>query len=506
MNMRKYEICGLAPILLWAGLAALCGMDWPQYRGAAGNSESPELLLSTWPANGPRQVWRTGSLTNGFSAFAVSGDRAFTQIWREHQGQNTEFCVALEAATGRELWSIPVGTAYYPQTGAGEDDGPRSTPSIQDGRVFVLTTYLSLLSLDAARGTILWSNNVLTAYGGKLIPWQNAASPTVDGDLVFVSSCATSASLMAFRAADGSVAWRAQNEKATHATPAVTTLHGVRQVIYATQTGYVALERNTGQFLWKYPYPFTTPPSLAVSPVVHQDMVFCSAGYGAGAAVARIEFADGTFSAVELWKNSSLQSAWMTPVCQDGFLYGLFSVANPNGPLKCLELATGRQLWSVNGFGAGGTILVGGNLLVLTEQGRLVMAAPSSQAYRELARYQAVTGKCWNHPVVAQGRLYARSTTDAVCLDLFRPALKLQAPSRGDSNRLHLAIGTVDGSAISPDRSNRIEVWAGTHVGNGVVAWAALTNRMALSDGLLWMYEVDFPATDRRFFIAVERP
>jgi outer membrane protein assembly factor BamB len=487
-------------------LSSLLAVDWPQYRGSGCDGVTPEPILATWPANGPRQLWKVASLTNGFSTFAVSGERAFTQIRRHEPGQSNELCVAVDIRSGTELWATKVGLAYYPQTGAGQDDGPRSTPAVQAGRVFVTTTYLSLLCLEATTGSVVWSNNVLAAYGGRLIPWQNAASPTVDEDLVFVSSCATRAALLAFRTANGALAWRSQDEKMTHATPAVVTLHGVRQVLYPTQSGYVSLVRDTGELLWKYPYPFTAPPSLAVSPVVHQDIVFCSAGYNKGSAAARIDYANGVFTPVPLWANPGLVSSWMTPVCHQGYLYGLFSEADPGGPLKCIELATGLQRWSVHGFGAGGTVLAGGYLLVLAENGRLVLARPVPSAYSEVARRQPLTGKCWNHPVVAGGRLYARSTSEAVCLEIAAPRLRMLAPEPAGSNRFHLTITTTDGSAIGTDRVSRIGILGGADLRSGPAAWSPLTNKSVLTNGLLRMSYVEGESSRSGHFIAVERP
>src|SRR3989442_3653492 len=143
--------------------------------------------------------------------------------------------------------------------------------------------------MNATNGSVLWSNELVSAYGASTIAWDNAASPCLDNDLIFVNlnSSTNNQNLIAFSMVDGSVAWSSQNENVTHATPVVATIQGVRQVVFATQTGLVSLERNAGTLLWKFTYPFAPiDTSMGASPVVYSNMVYCTAGYGPGASAA----------------------------------------------------------------------------------------------------------------------------------------------------------------------------------------------------------------------------
>ncbi len=369
-----------------------------------------------------REIWKTPT-TDGFSSFAVAEGIAATDVRRDGK----ETCVAFDAATGKELWAAPTTAAKFDGGGdSGNDDnkggdGPRSTPTIDGGRVYTLSGYIMLSCFDAKTGANVWSKDLRKDFGGKIFQWQSAASPVIDGDLLFVNASSTNenASLMAFNKKDGSVVWKVGNEKSTHATPIVATILGTRQVIFFTQSGLVSVAPKTGAELWRYTFPFKT--ATAASPVVSGDIVYCAAGYGVGSAAVKIAKSGDTFSATEMWrkKESANGNHWSTPVAKDGFLYGIFDHGKfGSAPLKCIELATGKEVWSQAGFGPGGLLLVSGNIAVLSDTGKLFLVEAPSSAYKELGSYQAVTGKCWNTFALSNGRIYARSTKEGVCLDV----------------------------------------------------------------------------------------
>jgi outer membrane protein assembly factor BamB len=149
--------------------------------------------------------------------------------------------------------------------------------------------------------------------------------------------------------------------------------------------------------------------------------VYCSAGYGVGSAAVRISNSGEKFSAKELWRSegNSICNHWSTPVVKDGFLYGPFSFKQfGTGPIKCVELSTGKERWSKDNFGPGGVVLVGNNLLALSDTGELVLIAASPAGFKQLGKFQAIHGKCWNTFAVCNGRVFLRSTKEGACLDV----------------------------------------------------------------------------------------
>lgn len=400
----------------------VAGADWTQYRGPNHDGSSTEKLK--WPAAGPKEVWKT-PLETGFSSFAIGNGEAFTLVQRDVEGANQEVCLALNADSGKQLWAQPLGIAKYQgggDAGASDNkggDGPRSTPAYDGGKVYTMSSRLVLDCFDAKSGRKLWSHDLIKENAGRNISWENAASPLIDGDLIFVAGGGAGQSLLAFDKKDGHLVWKGQDEKMTHSTPIAATILGERQVIFFMQSGLVSVAPKDGKLLWKYKFRYST--STAMSPIVYQDMVYCSAGYGVGASACKVSKNGDNWEATQLWFEPAnvINNHWSTPVCKDGYLYGIYGFKEfGKAPLKCVEMATGKILWSKEGFGPGGCTLVDGNVLVLSDAGELVLVKAITSGYEELGRKHAVAGKCWSTPCVSNGRIYARSTKEGACLEV----------------------------------------------------------------------------------------
>lgn len=401
------------------------GADWPQYRGADQTGSTPESLSWAWPAGGPKVAWKIPT-KNGFSSFAVAQGKVFTQVNRDVNGQPRELCVCLDAATGKELWSADIDEGKYLSGGdagaAGNmgGDGPRSTPTVHEGMVYVFNQNMVLAALDAATGRPVWARDLVKQHAGRNISWRCAASPVIDGELVFVSGGGPGQSLLALNKKTGDVVWKAFDEKTTHATPVVATILGRRQVIFFMQSGLLSVSPGDGRELWRFPFKYSV--STAASPVVSGDVVYCSAGYGVGGGACRIANRGDGQTATEMWKvpgSQKLANHWSTPVVKDGYLYGMFSFKKfGTGPMKCVKLATGEIQWEQRGFGQGNVILAGDKLLALTDDGNLVVVQATPSAYKEVARVKAVTGKCWSTPAVSDGKIFVRSTKEGACFDV----------------------------------------------------------------------------------------
>jgi len=402
--------------------------DWTFVRGPRGDGLSGEKLPDRWPESGPKVLWRVPS-ANGFSSFVVGDGRLFTLELRDIEGAPQEVLVARNADTGADLWVRPLGTVKYDGGGdAGTDDnkggdGPRSTPTLDGGRVYATSSKLVVSSFDAATGDLVWRHDLLKEFSGRNIAWQNAASPLVEDGLVLVAGGGPDQSVIAFKASDGQVAWKALDDTMTHATPTPATLHGQRQVIFFLKSGLVSLDPKTGRELWRFAFPFRV--STAASPVVAGDLVYCSAGYGVGAGACRVTKSGDAWKAEPVYRfegNNPLANHWSTPVLHDGHLYGMFQFKEyGNGPVKCVNVESGKVAWERPGFGPGHVIGFGDRVLALGDAGQLVLIAADPSGYREIARAKILAGKCWTTPVLSNGRLYARSTREAVCLDFGMP-------------------------------------------------------------------------------------
>ena len=399
--------------------------DWPGYRGPSGNGHSPEKISRSWSAEGPKVLWRVPS-KGGFSSFVVSGGRAVCLELREFNGVEQESVVARDAGTGKELWAQALGTLKINDGGhdgaAGNKggDGPRSTPALDGNRVYTYSAKLVLQCFDAATGKEVWKHDLMKEFAGGKISWQNAQSPVVEGDLVLVAGGGAGQSLLAFDKKSGEVKWKAFDETSTHATPVVTEILGQRQAVFFLKSGLLAIDPKSGVELWRYAFPFAV--STAASPVVSGDLVYCSAGYGVGAGAARITRGRGGWKATEVYRkpgNKPLSNHWSTPVLVNGHLFGMFQFKEyGSGPVKCVEAKTGEVKWEKPGFGPGHVIAIDRHVLALSDTGELVLIEAATDAYKEVARADVLPGKCWTTPVVSGGHVFARSTEEAVCLDV----------------------------------------------------------------------------------------
>lgn len=432
--MRRLSVLVLCVV---AGIVA--ASDWPHWQGVNHDGASDEKM-PVWPAGGPKELWRK-PIGEGLGEVAVSGGKCF--IMAETQGgepaappagggggrrgggagKGGQESVLCFDANGTQLWAAPVGPTILRENQG--NDGPRSTPAVDGNYVYAVGTYLNIVCLDASQnGKVVWGHDCAAEFGADVQlkapgigAWGCANSPVIDGDLVFVHCGGRGQALMAFNKKDGKVAWKGEGDLLTHSTPAVATILGTRQVIFFTQTGLVSLEPTSGKVLWRFAEPYKV--STAISPVVCGDIVFCASGYNVGAAAARISKIGDTLKATELWRDNKLPVHWSTPVCANGYIYGIFSQGNPgNAPLKCVEAATGKTLWSQDGMGQGGTTLVDGKLVVQTARGAILLVEASEKGYKELAKTEVLKGKCWNQATVANGRMYARSTKELVCFDV----------------------------------------------------------------------------------------
>ena len=408
-----------------AGLSAQTApVEWAKFRGPNNDGTVPAPKVANWQSARLKTLWKTETPT-GFSSFAVAGGKAFTIVTGETDGNTGEVLVALDVRTGKEAWRKPLsiigkydggGDAGTPDNKGG--DGPRSTPVVNGDKVYAIDANLGVFCFDAASGKPVWSRDVMKENAGVQIKWQNAASPVIDGGVLLLCGGGPGQALLGLNKDTGAVVWKGEDDKMTHATPVIANIHGVHQCIFFTQTGLVAVTPADGKVLWRAEFPFKV--STAASPVVFEDIVYCSAGYGVGAGAFKISQSGGRLSASALWRRENeCFNHWSTPVVKDGYLYGMFSFKEyGSGPLACVDIRTGKDLWKQPGFGPGQVILAGDKVIALSDKGEVVVAEANPEKYLELKRDDVLDGKVWSYPVLAYDRLFARSTEQGVCVEI----------------------------------------------------------------------------------------
>jgi len=405
----------LAALVLGACAVAANAGEWPQYRGPDADGITAEQVRP-WPGE-LKTLWKI-PVGDAFGSFAVVDGKAY--LYAKH-GENNEACFCYDGATGKQLWVTDIDKTTHNRDGG---EGPRTTPAVSGGRVYVYSTYLKLACLDASDGKVLWSHDVNSEFQGQnktdgVRQWGNSISPLLQGDRVIVAGGGAGQTYLAFAAKSGKVLWKTGTDKITHASPTPAIILGQKQVIFFMQEGLVSIDPQAGRELWRQKFKFRT--STAASPVVGDDIVYCSAGYQVGAGAFQISKTGSKWSSRTLWITPRENiNHWTTAVYHNGYLYGLYGFKDfGKEPLKCLELKTGKVMWSKEGFGQGGLILAGDHLLVQGDAGQIVLAEAKPDAYHELARAKPLSGKAWQMPIVAEGKIFTRTTDDgnAVCLE-----------------------------------------------------------------------------------------
>jgi len=386
------------------------GAEWPDFRGPNRDGRyTATPVLTTWPREGLRQVWKQ-PVGGGYASFVVANGRAFTI----EQRRNQEVVAAYDVESGRELWTN-AWTANFQESMGG--DGPRATPTYHEGRVYALGAEGELRVLDAQRGALVWRRNILNDNRANNISWGMSASPLiVDDTVVVLPGGSRGSSVVAYRLATGDIAWKSQDDEQGYTSPMLVTLGGVRQILVVSGSRAMGLTPDGSRLLWQYPW--STYNSINVSqPIVFthngNDRVFLSASYGTGAAVFELTRDGDRFQAKTVWENQRMKNKFSSSVLHNGFIYGL-----DESILACLDANTGEQKWKGGRYGYGQIMLAGDHVIVLTEDGEVVLVKATPERHEEVAKFEAIRGKTWNHPVIAGGRLLVRNLQEMAAFDI----------------------------------------------------------------------------------------
>ena len=385
--------------------------DWPQRRGPANNGISAESgWTHTWPKEGPPLLW-SSSVGTGFSAVTVANGLAYTL--GNTNGNETVF--AFDALTGAAKWNFSYPEPLNPKMYEG---GPNSTPTVHRGQLLVTSRTGKVFCLDAAKGSLVWSNDLARYVDSKNGDWGVGGSPLVSGSRLFVNY---GSAMVALDLASGKALWQsAKDSKGKYSfTSPVLSSGAEGAILFAhMHKAIFGLSPGDGRVLWRHEFGsgYETHSS---DPVVTPAGVFISSGDDGGELISFT--AD---KAARLWKNKNLGTFTGTAVNLGQYLYGVDSGGYQKGrqELRCVDLATGNVKWSLPGFGQDSLIAEGDRLIVLTDRGELVVVGARPGAGEVLARAQVLGGKCWTQPALSNGLLYCRNAKgEVVCIDLRPP-------------------------------------------------------------------------------------
>lgn len=390
--------------------------QWPGFRGPARDGIVRGLRIATdWSTAPPVELWRR-AVGPGWSSMAVDGDLLYTQ---EQRGQD-EAVFCYRVSTGEAVWRHQDPARFW-EAMAGA--GPRATPAVRDGRVFAFGATGLLNALDSGSGAVLWSRDVLSDTGGAVPPFGFASSPLVTGDAVIAAAAGR---LAAYDAATGEPRWFGEVPGdddspyfESYSSPQLLTLGGTPQIVLLNGLSVIGVDPGDGSQLWGHSWPglHTLQPALTAD----GDLLVSSSGSSRGLGIRRLGVARGPYgwTVEERWTSNGLKPYFNDFVVHEGHAFGF-----DGGILACIDLADGERKWKGGRYGLGQLVLLADQdlLLVQSEKGLLALVGATPDGFNEIARFQALEDKVWNHPVLVGDLLLVRNDREMAAFRLDLPA------------------------------------------------------------------------------------
>lgn len=379
--------------------------EWPAFRGAdrTGRQRGP-AITTDWSTEPPQQLWKI-PVGPGWSSFAVAGELLFTQ---EQRGE-METVVCYKADTGSEVWTQEIESRFEDTLGG---PGPRATPTLAGGAMFVMGASGQLMRLDPKTGDVLWQIDLRKVADRKPPMWGFCSSPLVVDSVVIVHAGGKGdKGTIAFDIDSGQLRWSTSAGDHSYSSPQLGTIAGQELVLMLTNAGLKLLDPPTGQERLSYKWKHEGYRSLQPL-VVGGDSILLPTGDGAGTRRIRVSQSDDIWSAEEQWTSRKLKPDFNDLVVYQSHAYGFDGAI-----VTCIDLETGESKWKRGRYGKGQVLLLeeSGLLLVAGERGDVVLLKADPSGHTEYGRFKAIEGKTWNHPVVVGDRLYIRNSQEAAC-------------------------------------------------------------------------------------------
>lgn len=378
------------------------GGSWPQWRGPNRDGISKETgLLKEWATDGPPLLWTARGMGPGYGSVAVANGLIYTA-----GNVGSEMKMTAVSLDGKIKWQESCGPAFR-----GGYAGSRGTPTIEGGRAYYETPDGNVACLDAATGRQVWSVNVGQKFRAQKIGWALSESVLIDGDNVICTPGGRDAGVVALNKNTGDTVWvcKELSDKAGYSSPIAFEFRGVRQIVQMTGHAAVGIHARTGRLLWRHPHK-TAHDANIPTPIFYKGTVFIDSGYGSGGGLLKLDVSSSRASVSQPWRTRDLDNHHGGVVLVDGYLYGS-SHSNQGGKWVCVDIRTGRTMHTGSGVGKGSVTYADGMLYTLNEKGTMGLVPATPRGHKVVGQFQLPrggSGQSWAHPVVCGGRLYIR--------------------------------------------------------------------------------------------------
>ena len=392
--------------------------SWPGWRGSdrTGVTSTETGLLKQWPEGGPKLAWKSKGLGTGFSTPSITGGKIYL-LGTKSGGD--EYLYALETTKGEKIWEAKIGKE------TGGHPGPRSTPTIDAGFAYAISSDGNLICAEVMKGEIKWKKNLKTDFGGRTGNWAYAESPLIDGDLLICTPGGQGSALVALKKSDGELVWKSSIEglkgqkraysTAGYSSPIVTTIAGVKQYVQFLDGGLVGVDAKDGKLLWHYDAPANGTANCS-TPLVQGEFVFAASAYGNGGGQAKITKDGENFKAEQTYFVKKMQNHHGGMLLLKDHIYG-----TGGGSLLCVDFKKGEIAWEDRSVGKGSVAYADGMLYVRGENGKVALVEANPAKYVEKGQFTQPDRSpqpAWAHPVIVGGKMYLRDWDILLCYEV----------------------------------------------------------------------------------------
>lgn len=389
----------------------LAAPEWSQWRGPKRDGISADTgLLKSWPSGGPSLVWKANELGGGYSTPSLSDGRIFGMSYRG----DDEVVWALEANSGKPIWTTRIAQAARVDYG----QGSRSTPTIAGNVLYTLGVSGDLVCLEVSSGKEIWHRNLEKDFGGHRPGWGYSESVLVDGELVVCTPGGSRGAVVALNKKSGEPVWQSKEftDGPAYSSLVVATVGGKRQYVQMTHQNVVGIAADNGALLWRFPR--NGPTAAVPTPVVADNLVYATSGYGAGCHLIRLNSNGGKIEPEQVYASPVMTNHHGGVVRLGDSIFGF---SDSNGWL-CQDLNSGEIRWNERGkLGKGAISYADGRFVLRSERGTVALIEATPKGYVETGRFEQPERSphpAWPHPVIAGGKLYLRDQDVLLCYDV----------------------------------------------------------------------------------------
>ena len=428
-RVSKKIACCIGLGFSFSNTSLMMGEDWPTFRGPNRTAVVNDAkLLKSWPAEGPKLLWEGAGAGRGYSSLAIVGNKMYTLgDGLSTQKDADEYLSCFDKTTGKQLWATKTGTPWKDRQSNWESS--RSTPTVDDGRVYVVTPEGQLVCCNDTDGKVIWRKDFKHDFEGKKADgWGYSESVLVDGNKVICTPGGSTTTVVALDKKTGEALWTCKNPEdlgAGHASIVISKVGNMKVYVQSTGSGLMGFS-DSGRLLWTYPIVKNT--AVIPTSIVREDLVFFPVGYkrnkGGSALLKQVPSENGSVAIKEVYgMNQDLANKHGGVVLVGDYVYG---DTDSDGRPFCAELMTGNIKWNTKkGSGTGSAVVMAGGdrLYIRYQSGKMVLAEASPVEYKELSSFQIPgTGNgerpSWSHPVILEGKLYLREQDKILCYDI----------------------------------------------------------------------------------------